>query len=80
MTTFVNLYSYLNPFEFTDEDVELQFFKGNPSLGKYYNWIIGKITYIDTVLCIYNKGFVSIVGDVVDPDWFSEAIRKVCCY
>ncbi|XP_062501413.1 uncharacterized protein LOC134178556 [Corticium candelabrum] len=56
LTTFVNLYSYLNPFEFTDEDVELQFFKGNPSLGKYYNWII--------------------VGDVVDPDWFSEAIRK----
>ena len=33
--------SYLNPFEYKDEEIEKKFFESNPHLGIYYNKIIG---------------------------------------
>ena len=32
--------SYLNPFEFSDLEVERKYFESNPSIGKFYNKLI----------------------------------------
>ncbi len=32
--------SLLDPFEYKDAKVEIEFFRNNPSLGEYLNWII----------------------------------------
>ena len=34
------LYSYLNPLEFTDLEVEKKYFESNPTAGRFYNKLI----------------------------------------
>ena len=36
----MHVYSYLNPLEFSDLEIERKFFESNPTVGKFYNKLI----------------------------------------